>query len=157
MEIQFDDIGSSESLLRQRGEEKFIDDTRTRDANRTLLVAGWMSRHHHAAPHPLWPHRHLWAVVETAYHRAFRALLDLIRGKLQTRLDERVIKDRVLFASCHKGEASQVGEHGSGAILSVKPEQGALFRELVRREIATDGRESLAQFLPVEPVASVAK
>src|SRR5262245_49201513 len=58
MEIQFDDIRSGESLLRQRGEEKFIDDTRTRDANRTLLVTGWMSRHHHAAPHPLWPHRH---------------------------------------------------------------------------------------------------
>jgi hypothetical protein len=71
---------------------------------------------------------------------------------MQTRLDERMIKDCVLFASGHKGEANQVGEDGSGAILSVKPEQGALLWELVRSLIATDGRECLAQFRSVEPV-----
>jgi hypothetical protein len=76
---------------------------------------------------------------------------------VQTRLDERMIEHRVLFAACHNGEASQVGEHGPGAILSSELEQGAFPRELVRCEVTTDSREGLTQFLPVEPVASVAK
>src|SRR5579875_2340352 len=157
MQIQFDHIASGEALLRQRGEEQFIDDACACDSNRTLLETLWMSRHHHAAAHSLWPYRHIWTVVETAGDLAFRALLEVIGGKMQTRLDEWMIKDRVLSASCHIGEASQVGEHRSAAILSIKPEQNALFREQVRREIAVDGRESLAQFLTIEPVASVAK
>ena|SRR5579884_151450 len=157
MQIQFDHIASGEALLRQRGEKQFMDDTPTRDTNRALLEALWMSRHPHAVAYPLWPHRHLWTVIETAGDPALRALLDVIGGKMQTRLDERVIKDRVLSASCYKGEASQVGEDSSSAILSIKPEQSTLFRELVHCKIAVDGGESLAQFLSVEPVASVAK
>src|SRR5215471_9699910 len=116
-----------------------------------------MSRHHHAALYTLWPHGHLWAVVETAYQLAFRALLALIWGEMQTRLDERMIKDCIVFASCHTGKANQVGQHGSGAILSIKPEQGVLFRELVRHEIAVNGCESLAQFCSVASVAPIAK
>ena len=157
MQIQFDDIASREGLLRQRGEEQFVDDTRTREANRTLLVVGWMSRHHHAAPHPLWSHRYRIAVVETADQLAFRALLALIWGEMQTRLDERMIKDGVVFSSCYTGKANQVGQHGSSAILTVKPEQSVLFRELVHREIAANGCESLAQFCSVASVAAVAK
>jgi hypothetical protein len=87
----------------------------------------------------------------------FRTLLELIGWQVQTRLDERVIKHAVLFAPCHKGEASQVSEHGPGAILSVKPEQVALRRKLVGRKVARDRGKSLAQFRSVEPVASVAK
>jgi len=40
---------------------------------------------------------------------------------VQARLDERVIEYSVLFASCHESEPSQVGEHGSRAILAVEP------------------------------------
>ena len=157
MQIPLDDIGGSERPLRQIGEEEFGDDVRTRDTDGTLLLVGWMGGHHHAAEHALGSQRHLWAVVEAAHHLAFRALLVLIWWQVQTRLDERMIEQRVLFASCHESEVSQVGEHGSRAIWSVEPKPGALLRELVRREIATNGREGLTPFLPVEPVASVAK
>jgi hypothetical protein len=68
-----------------------------------------------------------------------------------------MIEHGVFFASGHKGEASQIGEHGPGAILSIKPQQGALRRKLVRREVSRDGRECLPQFLSVASVASVAK
>jgi hypothetical protein len=51
---------------RQRGEEEFIDDTCTRDANRALLFAGGMGGYHHAAQHALGPHWHLRTVVEAA-------------------------------------------------------------------------------------------
>ena len=157
MQIQFDDIGGGECLLWQVGEEEFVDDACTRDAHRTLLLAGWMGGHHHAARHALRPHWHFWAVVEAAHDLTFRTLLELIGGQVQTRLDERMIEHGVLFAAGHKGEASQIGEHGPGAILSIEPQQGAFLRELVRREVARDGREALTQFLPVATVASVAK
>src|SRR6266566_5444470 len=68
-----------------------------------------------------------------------------------------MIEHRVVFAAGHKGETTHVGEHGPGAILSIEPQQGALLWELVCREIATDGREALAQFRSVATVAAVAK
>src|SRR6266699_349259 len=157
MQIQLDDIGGDERLLRQLGEEEFVDDARTRDANPALLFAGWMGRHHHAAMHARGSHRHIRAVVEAAHKLAFRTTLELIWGQVQTRLDEWMIQHGVLFAAHHEREASQICKHGPGAILPIEPQQGALLRELVCSEVATDGPEDLAQFRPVEPVASVAK
>jgi hypothetical protein len=157
MQIQFDDIGGSERLLRQTREEEFVDDTCARDPNRTFLFARRMGGHHHAAQDTLGSYRYLRTIVEAAHHLAFRTLLELIGRQVQARLNQRMIEDGVLFAASHKREANQVGEHGPSAILAVEPQQGALFRELVRREIATNGREGLAQFHSVEPVAPVAK
>lgn len=157
VQVEFDDIASGEFLLWQAGKEEFIDDPRTGDANRTLLESLRMSRYHDAAQHRLWPHRHRLAVVETACHLALRALLDLIGRQMQTSLDEGMIKDGVVFASCHIGKANQVGEYSSRAILAVEPQQSMLFQALVRREVPTDGAEALTQFLPVVPVPAGAK
>jgi hypothetical protein len=143
--------------LRQGGEEELVDDACTRDANRALLVGGWMSGHHHAAQHALGPHRHVWAVVEAAHDLAFWTLLELIGRQVQTRLDQRMIEYRVLFATRHEGETGQISEHGSRPILSIESQQGACLWKLVRREVTRDGRERLAQFLPVAAVAAVAK
>ena len=139
MQVEFDDISSGEGLLRQVREEEFVDDARTRDANGALLFACWMGCHHHAAGHTLGSHRHFWAVVEAAHHLAFWTLLELIWWEMQTRLDQRMIEHGVLLAAGHKGEAGQISEHGPGPILAVEPKQGACRRELVRREIPTDG------------------
>ena len=157
MQIHLDHIGGGESRLRQLREEEFLDDALPCEANRALLRAGGMGGHHHATEHALGPYRHSRAIVEAAHDLAFRALLELIWGQVQTRLNERMIEHRVVFAAGHKGETSHVGEHGPGAILSIEPEQGALLGELVCREIATDGREALAQFRSVATVAAVAK
>src|SRR6266566_9597598 len=157
MQVHLDDISSSERLLRQVREEEFVDDARTRNANRALLVARWMGRHHHAAQHTLGTHRHFQAVVEAADDLTFRTLLELIGGQMQTRLDQRVIEHRVLFAASHEGEAREIGEHGPRAILPVEPKQATCWRELVRCEVASDRRECLAQFHSVASVASIAK
>src|SRR5512135_384926 len=157
MQTQFDNIGSGECLLRQIREEQFVDNPCPRDAHRTLLIAGRMGRHDHAAQHTLGSHRHLWTVVEAAHALAFRTLLELIRRQVQTRLNERVSKHCVLFAAGHKGEASQICQDSPGAILSVEPQQGTLFWELVCSLIATNGREALTQFLPAATVAPVAE
>jgi hypothetical protein len=103
-------------LLRQVGEEEFIHDAGTRDASSALLVAGWIGGHH-ATWYALRPHRHLWAVIEAAHKQAFRMLLQLIGRQVQTHLDERMIKHRVLFAARHESEASQIRQHGPGARL----------------------------------------
>src|SRR6266516_50397 len=157
MQIQLDDIGGGEDLRRQSREEEFIDDAFPRDANWTLFVAGGMGGHYHATEHARRSHRHLWTVVEAAHQLAFRTLLKLIWGEAQTRLHERMIEHGVLFAAHHEREACQIRQHGPGAVLPIEPEEGALLRKLVGSEVATDGREGLTKFLPVESVASVAK
>ena len=121
MQIQFNDIGSGKPLLWQCGEEQFVDNARTCEANRALLFAGWMGGHNHATPHSLGPYRNLRAIVEAAHDLTFWTLLELIGGQVQTRLDERVIEHRVVFAACHKCEASEIGEHSPRAILAVEP------------------------------------
>ena len=68
-----------------------------------------------------------------------------------------MIKSAVLFAARHEGKAGQVREHRPGAVLAKDMEQGAFRQELVRREVARDGGERLAQLLSVPPVAAVAK
>src|SRR6266480_7993649 len=142
---------------REGGEEEFVHDACTRDANRTLLFARGMRCHDDTAPCAIWSHRDLWTIVEAAHHLAFRTLLDLISRKVQTLLNQRVIEHAVFFATGHKREPSHIGEHGSGAILPVEPQQGARSVELRRREIAPNGRDPPTQFLPVMPVAAVAK
>jgi hypothetical protein len=74
MQIQLDDIGGGKPLLWQCGEEEFVDDTRTRDANRTLFLAGRMGGHNHATPHALGPYRNLRAIVEAAHDLTFWTL-----------------------------------------------------------------------------------
>jgi hypothetical protein len=116
-----------------------------------------MGCYHHAADHTLRPHRNIPAVVEAAHHLAFWTLLELIGWQVQARLDERVIEHAVLFATGYEGEACQIGEHGSRAILSKDMQQGALPWELVCSEIATNGHQSLAQFHTILPVAAVSR
>jgi len=157
MQVQFDHIAGGEPLLGQAGKEEFVDHAPTGDANRTLLLAGRMSRHHDAAWHALGSHWHRRAVIEGAHGLAFGALLGLIWGEVQTRLNERMIKHAVLFATGHESEASQINEYGPSPILAVEPQQGALRWELIHGEIPTNGAEPLAQFLPIATVPPVAK
>src|SRR5436190_4418041 len=76
---------------------------------------------------------------------------------MQTRLNQRMIEGTVLFASGHISEASQICQHGPGAILPVEPQQGACLRKLVRCEVARDRRKSLAQLCAVATVSSIAQ
>jgi hypothetical protein len=157
MQVELDDIGGGKPLLRQISEKEFVHNTRTRDTNRTLLVASLMRGHHHAAEDAIGSHWDLWAIVEAAHHLANFPLLKLIGRQVQTRLHERMIECGVLFASGHEREACHIGEHSPSAILSVESEQGTCLWELMRHEIARDQSFALTQFLPVTPIAAVAK
>jgi hypothetical protein len=129
VQIQFDDIAGGECLLWEIGEEECVDDARTRDTDRFLLLflpslVSRMGRHHNPVGHALGSHRNLWTVVEAAHGLTFWTLLELIGRQVQPRLNQWVIQHAVLFATGHKRETSEVSDHGSQAILAVKPEQG---------------------------------
>lgn len=91
-----------------------------------------MRCHDHAAQHALGPHGYLCAVVKATDHLTVRALLELIGRQMEACLHERMIKHTALFAAGHEREASEIGEYGPGAILSVEPQQGASLRNRVQ-------------------------
>jgi hypothetical protein len=155
MQIQLNDVRGGECLLRQGGEEEFVDDPCSGDPNGTLLVAGRMRGHYHPASHVCRPYWHLRTIVEAPHGLTFRALLRLIRRQVETRLHERVSEHGVLLTAGHKGEAGQIRKHGSCALLAIEPEERTPLRELVGPERAINGGEPLTQFLPVAPVAFV--
>jgi len=157
MQVQFDHISRSEGVLWQVGEEEFVDDAFPHDANRVLLLGGRVGGDHDAAWHALGSYRDLRTIVECAGCLALRALLELIRWQVQTGLDKWVIEGGVLLATGHKGEACEISEHSSRAILAVEPEQRPLRWELIRREISCDRSQALAQFHTILPVAAVSK
>src|SRR6266487_115695 len=99
MQIQLNDVRGGERSMREIGEEEFVDNPCTRDANGTLLFACRMRCHDHAAEHALGSHRDLRTIVEAAHDLAFWALLELIGGKVQTCLDQRMIKGSVFLAT----------------------------------------------------------
>jgi len=68
-----------------------------------------------------------------------------------------MIQDGVVFAAGHESEASEIGENGPRAILTIEPEQRVCWWNLVRGEIPTNGRQALTQFLSVATVAAIAK
>src|SRR5947209_20339861 len=68
-----------------------------------------------------------------------------------------MIEDGVVFAAGHESEASEIGENGPRAILTIEPEQRVCWWKLVRGEIPTNGRKALTQFLSVATVAAIAK
>jgi hypothetical protein len=72
---------------------------------------------------------------------------------VQTRLNERMIEQVIVFATGHKREPSHIREHCPIPILSVEPQQGAFLWEPIGSQILTNGRKPLAQFLPIAPVS----
>ena len=88
MQVQLDDIAGGKRLLWQGGEEEFVDDACARNPNGTFLFARRMRCDDDATMYALRAYRDLRAVIETADHLAFWALLELIRGEVQTRLDQ---------------------------------------------------------------------
>jgi hypothetical protein len=99
MQIQFDHIASGECPLREGGEEEFVHDACTRDANRTLLFARGMRCHDDTAPRAIWSHRDLWTIVEAAHHLA---LLSAVGPDQQESADApEPAGDRARYILCH--------------------------------------------------------
>src|SRR5450432_197669 len=89
MQIQLYNVRSRETLLRQAGEEEFVDQAFPRDTNPTLLFAGRMSCDDDAAMNAFRSHWHIWVIVETAHDQAFRTVQQLIGRQVQAGLNAR--------------------------------------------------------------------
>src|SRR6266536_369730 len=157
MQIQRHDISSGEGLLRQLRQEQFVDEFAAFDTNAVLCWPRRMGRHHQAAALPTRAHRHVRAVIERADQATFRARELLIGRQVQARLDDRQVKDPIVFASHHEGETEQIGQDGSGPIQPIKPEEGALFWKLMRSQVGPDRLHCSAQLLSVRSVAWIAE
>ena len=64
---------------------------------------------------------------------------------MQTRLDQRMIKHPVVFASGHEREPSQISEDGPGPVLPIESQERAGLWKLIGSEIPSNGRQALAQ------------
>ena len=157
MQIQRDDIGSGEGLLRQFRQKHLVNDPIALDANPVLGRPSRMGRHHNAAALPARAHRHVRAVIERADQATFRARELLIGRQVQVRLDDRQVKYPIVFAAHHKRETCQIGQDGSGPIEPIKPEERARFWKLVRSQVGLDRLHRSAQLLSVLSVASIAE
>ena len=149
MQVQCHNVGGGERLLRQAGEEEFIDHAGTRDTNRALLFAGWMGRDHHATLDAIRPHRHIRAVVERAHHSTLRVGQMLIGGQFQASLDLGSLQDLIVTATHHKRQPSQIGKDGSCAVLPIEAKKGTRIGMLVRFEVALDRCHCPTQLCPV--------
>jgi hypothetical protein len=119
MQVKGDHIGSREGTLRKVGEEQLVDGALARVADAALCFASRMGRHHDPAVLSLRSHSDIGTIVEGAHQRTFRARELLIGRQMQAGLDLGPIQDRVVFATHHEQETSQIGEHGSRTILSI--------------------------------------
>jgi hypothetical protein len=126
MQIQRHDIGSGEGSLRELRQEQLVDQADAFNADTRLLLRGRMGRHHDTAALPARAHSHIRAIIEGAHQATFRARELLIGGQVQARLDERLVKHLIVFATHHIAEACQIGKDGSGAILPIHTEEGTL-------------------------------
>ena len=76
---------------------------------------------------------------------------------MQTALDRLLIQHAVIFAAHDKREACQIDDDSPCSILSVQPQQGRCRRKMMCLQIAPNGGQPPAQFLPVESIASVSE
>jgi hypothetical protein len=115
MEIQSDNIGGSEPILREIGEKEFVDHAFSGLADAALLLRSRVGGYYYAALAARLPYRDIGAVVERPHERAFRATEVGIGRQVEPRLHGRVIQYRVVFASHYEEDAFQICDDGPGA------------------------------------------
>ncbi len=157
MQVECHHIGGGERLLRQLGEKEFVDHALAGVTDAALCLASRVGGHHDAAAVALWPHRDIGAVVELPHQATFRAAELLVGRQVQTALHRLPIQHGVIFAAHDEREACQIGDDGPCPILPIQPQQGADRRKMVCLQIAPDGGQRPAQFLPVASIAAVAE
>jgi hypothetical protein len=157
MQVKGHHIGGGERVLREMREKEFVDHALVGVADAALFRGSRMGRDHDAAAYPLWSHQDIGAVVELPHQATFRAAELLIGRQMQTALDRLLIQNGVIFPAHDEREACQIGDDGPRPILSIQPQKGADRRKMVGIQIASDGSQPPAQFLPVASIAFVAK
>jgi len=80
MQVECDHISRRESRLRHVGQEEFVDQASTFNADTRLLLRGRMGRHYDPAALPRRSHSQIRAVVEGAHEATFRAA-ELLIGR----------------------------------------------------------------------------
>src|SRR6266516_5938814 len=106
MQVECHHVGGGERLLREIGQEQFVDNSGAFDAHPALRFPGWMGCHDDITPLSLWSYSYVRTIVERAHQGTFRAAKLLIGGKMQTHMDMRGRKLDVPFAPRNARETS---------------------------------------------------
>ncbi len=138
MQIECDHISSGEGFLWQRRQEQFIDEPISFNTHPMLFRSRGMRCHHDATALLTWTHWDIRAVIEGTDVCTFRTAELLIWGKREPKLDLRLRKHLIVFATHDKRESSDIREGGSGSIQPVEPEQHACRWQLMGHKILLD-------------------
>ncbi len=157
MQVKRHHVGGGEGVLREIGEKEFVDHPLAGVTDAALFLGCWVGGHDDTAAGARLAHRDIGAVVELPHQATFWAAELLVSWQVQTALDRLLIQHAVIFAAHDEGEACQIGDDSPCSILSVQPQQGRCRRKTVCLQIAPNGGQPLAQFLPVESIASVSE
>jgi hypothetical protein len=157
MQVKRHHVGGGEGVLREISEKEFVDHPFACVTDAALFLGCWVGGHDDTAAVTCLPHRDIGAVVELAQQATFWAAELLVSWQVQTALDRLLIQHAVIFAAHDEGEACQIGDDSPCSILSVQPQQGRCRRKMVCLQIAPNGAQPPAQFLPVESIASVSE
>jgi hypothetical protein len=157
MQIQGHDITCGERVLRQIGQEQFIDDARAGHADPTLRFCGWMCGDHDSAGFLRRAESQVRTVVEGTADPAFWMLEVLIWRKFQASLDLGPLQDLIVFAPHDIPQSCQVNEDGSCPVLPIQAQEGTRFGVVVGLKIALDGCHCPTQFCPVLAIARISK
>ncbi len=100
----------------------------------------------HAVAQAFGPHGHFWAEVSAAHHLTLQSVAGTESfGRCVSRLDQRMIKHPVVFASGHEREPERLSEDGPGPVLPIESQERAGLWKLIGSEIPSKGRQALAQ------------
>jgi hypothetical protein len=105
MQIQRDDVARHERVLRQIGQEQFIDDACAGHTDPTLDCPSGMSCYKNPTQHALRTQSQTRTVIEATRHPAFRVSHVLIGRKFQTGLDLRSLQNLIVFAAHNIGQS----------------------------------------------------
>ncbi len=160
MQVERHHIRGGEGVLRQIGQQEFIDNSVTGEPDLALLLFpgwGWMSGHDDTNERSSLGQALVWAVVERVADSTFCTKEVLIGRQVQARLDVGAIEDAVVFAASDIREIVHIADDRPGAILAIEAQQCSLGGKVVGLEVRLDGRLCSAQFLAILSIARVAK
>jgi hypothetical protein len=147
MQVHLDDIGGGEPRLAKGAVTKSSETTPARVTPTGLFFFVALSRcDDHAGAQAFGPHGHFWAEVSAAHQLTLQSVAGTESfGRCVSRLDQRMIKHPVVFASGHEREPERLSEDGPGPALPIESQERAGLWKLIGSQIPSKGLAALAQ------------
>ncbi len=138
MQVERHHISSGEGILRQSGQEQFIDEPVTGVADAALLLPRRMRGNDDPAGLAVPIDGHRWTVMERAADPALRMGEVLIGRQVQASPHLVPVEQMIVLAPRHVGQFRQVSQDGSGTLLPIQAHHGVFWWDLVELQVGED-------------------